>query len=58
MSFVAYLIAVVLFLIAGLAVPMEWDLGDFHAIAWGLAALSLGHLLRDDDFRGRFARRV
>lgn len=32
------------FLLAALAPIFDWSLGEFHAIAWGLAALALGVL--------------
>ncbi len=40
----AFIVALFCFLLAALAPLFEWNLGDFHAIAWGLAALALGFL--------------
>lgn len=40
MSFVFFLIATVLFVLAGLKVDTSFDL-----IAWGLAALAAGHMV-------------
>jgi hypothetical protein len=41
---VSFLIAFICFLIGALAGIFEWNLGEFDAIAWGLAFLALGHL--------------
>lgn len=41
---VSFIVALFCFLLAALAPLFEWNLGDFHAIAWGLAALTLGFL--------------
>lgn len=40
----SFLAALFCFLLAALAPLFGWDLGDFHAVAWGLAALALGFL--------------
>lgn len=41
---IAFVIALVLFVIAALAPLFDWALGDFHAVAWGLAAMAAGFL--------------
>jgi hypothetical protein len=41
---IAFIVAVVCFVLAGLAPILGFDLGKFHAIAWGLAALAVGFL--------------
>lgn len=41
---ILFLISTVIFVIAGLAPILEFDLGRFDAIAWGLAALAAGFL--------------
>jgi hypothetical protein len=40
----AFIAALFCFLIAALASLFGWSLGEFNAIAWGLAALALGLL--------------
>lgn len=42
MSLVFFVIAAVLFALAGLTPVFDWDLGEFHTIAWGLTSLALG----------------
>lgn len=44
MNVVAYIAAVLLFVLAGLGVTVA-DLGSLDLIAFGLAAFALGHLL-------------
>jgi len=39
-----FLISLVCFVLAGLAPVLDFDLGRFDAIAWGLAALAAGFL--------------
>jgi hypothetical protein len=41
---IAFVVALVCFLIAALAPLFDWALGDFNALAWGLAALTVGFL--------------
>jgi len=41
---IAFLVALVCFILAGLAPILEFDLGQFHAIAWGLAAMACGFI--------------
>lgn len=38
------MVSIFIFLIAALAPLFEWNLGDFHAIAWGLFFFALGHI--------------
>lgn len=45
MSVLLLLLAVLFFLLEALRPLFDWDLGDFHAIAWGLAALSASFLV-------------
>ena len=45
MSAIFYVIAAVLFAIAGLTPVFNWNLGEFNVIAWGLCALALGHVV-------------
>lgn len=47
MSFFAYLVAAVLFGLAGVdAASTDINLSpEFHVIAWGLCALAVGHML-------------
>ena len=40
-----FVIAAILFAIAGLNPFAHWDLGRFDPVAWGLCALALGHLI-------------
>jgi hypothetical protein len=40
----AFVAALICFAVAALAPLFDWALGDFHAIAWGLAALAVGFL--------------
>jgi hypothetical protein len=42
---IAFLVAVILFTLAGLAPLLDFSLGSFDAIAWGLAALATGFLV-------------
>ena len=60
MSFIAYLIAAVLFLLAGVdAANTDFNLSpEFNAVVWGLVALAVGHMLASrgvitDGRRGR-----
>ena len=41
---IAFLVSLLCFVLAGLAPILEFSLGRFDAIAWGLAALALGFL--------------
>jgi hypothetical protein len=41
---IAFIVALFCFLLAGLSSLFGWALGEFNAIAWGLAALTLGML--------------
>lgn len=43
-SIVVYIVAIVLFVLAGLGVNVG-DLGEFDLIAFGLAAFALGHVV-------------
>lgn len=43
-SIVAYIVAIVLFVLAGLGVNVG-DLGELDLIAFGLAAFALGHVV-------------
>lgn len=38
---IAFVAALICFLIAALAPLFDWALGDFNALAWGLAALTV-----------------
>jgi phage shock protein PspC (stress-responsive transcriptional regulator) len=44
MAFFSLLIAVVLFVIGGLAPVFDWDLGEFSPLYWGLAAFAFSFL--------------
>jgi hypothetical protein len=41
---ISFVVALFCFLLAALAALFGWSLGEFDAIAWGLAALTLGFL--------------
>lgn len=41
---ISFLVALICFLIAALASPLGFSLGEFDPIAWGLAALAFGFL--------------
>jgi len=62
MSAVFFFVAAVLFAVAGLTPVFDWDLGEFHVIAWGLTSLALGlvvlHSGEFDKYRGRHRRDV
>lgn len=58
MSFLAFAVSFVCFLIAALAGLFEWDLGDFDAVVWGLVFLSLGHVFEYKGTLGDYTRRV
>jgi hypothetical protein len=45
MSFIAFLVAFVLFLVNALASEYDWNLHGHNYLAWGLVFLSLGFLL-------------
>lgn len=54
MSFLAFAVSFVLFLIAALAGLFNWDLGDFDAVVWGFVALALGHVF---EYSGNYITR-
>lgn len=43
-SLAAYIVAIVLFVLAALGVDIG-DAGELRLVAWGLAAFALGHIL-------------
>jgi hypothetical protein len=45
MAFFSLFIAVVCFLIGGIAPFAEWDLGDFNPLYWGLFFFALSFLV-------------
>lgn len=56
LSIIFYVVAAVLFALAGLTPVFHWNLGSFDVIAWGLCALALGHCVGGSLFGVRRGR--